>query len=511
MKVRVVAYLTVTVWDIIAKVYENIGQPIDDVRTIIKKTEGDKKVWGLYEKGLVATLNQAGTDSGKPQVMQYKPKNIRELSGWVAAIRPAFSSMKHYFLNREEFSYKIPEFDAILKSSDNFVLYQESIMATLVYAGFSEDATYGLLKAIAKKKEGIIEPIHDKFIKGFTEKTGSEEDALSVWRIIEDAVGYSFNSSHSYSVALDSLYGAYLKANYPLEYYSTVLNIYQGNTKKIAEIEQELDSFNIKIGPIVFGKSKSEYRADEKTRTIFKGINSVKFMNNRIAEELFTLSEEIDYTEDGKTYLDLFVDIIEKTSVDARQMKILINLGFFDKLGRQEEMLFVWEVMRGEGFPELVDEKFEDKRKFALKYDKNHKDNTKEKRLENINEYKQLLEQKKIPNKSVYEKIKYEIDYIGYAITRFPEVPSSYVVVTNINSKYTPILDLYQLKTGKTIKVKIKKNKFYDGNENPKICIGNVLKIIETHQEYGKRLVDGKWEDNKSVTWIFVDKLSIIS
>src|SRR5699024_568168 len=196
-------FLEVTVWDIISKGYQAIGQPIDDVRNLSKKVENDEKVWELYRKGLVSTLNQAGTKSGKPQIMQYSPQSVRELSGWVSAIRPSFASMKHYFLNRKEFSYGIAEFDNILESSDNFVLYQENIMATLVYAGFSEDETYGLLKAIAKKKEGIIEPIHDRFIKGFTEKTGSSENALMVWKIIEDAVGYGFNSSHAYSVALD--------------------------------------------------------------------------------------------------------------------------------------------------------------------------------------------------------------------------------------------------------------------------------------------------------------------
>lgn len=182
-------FLTVTVWNIIAETYEKIGQPIDDVRTLIKKTENDEKVWSLYEKGLVSTLNQTGTPSGKPQVMQYKPKNIRELSGWVSAIRPAFSSMKEYFLGRKEFSYDIPEFDTLLESSDNFILYQESIMKVLIYAGFSEDNTYSLLKAIAKKKEGIIEPIQEKFLNGFIEKTGSEENAKRVWQIVEDAVG----------------------------------------------------------------------------------------------------------------------------------------------------------------------------------------------------------------------------------------------------------------------------------------------------------------------------------
>ena len=182
-------YLAVTVWEIIAKVYEEIGMPIDSIRELTKKTKDDEKVWKLYEEGIVSTLNQTGTDSGRPQVMQYAPKDIRELSMWVSAIRPSFASMKSYFLNRKEFEYGIPTFDALLESSDNFVLFQESIMATLQFAGFPEDETYGLLKAIAKKKTGIIEPIHDRFIKGFVEKTDSLDDAKQVWRIIEDAVG----------------------------------------------------------------------------------------------------------------------------------------------------------------------------------------------------------------------------------------------------------------------------------------------------------------------------------
>ena len=168
-------YLAVTVWDIIAKVYNEVGQPIDSIRELTEKTKDDEKVWKLYEEGIVSTLNQTGTDSGRPQVMQYAPKDIRELSMWVSAIRPSFASMKSYFLNRKEFEYGIPAFDALLESSDNFVLFQESIMATLQFAGFPEDETYGLLKAIAKKKTGIIEPIHEKFIDGFIERIGEEQ------------------------------------------------------------------------------------------------------------------------------------------------------------------------------------------------------------------------------------------------------------------------------------------------------------------------------------------------
>lgn len=68
-----------------------------------------------------------------------------------------------------------------------------------------------------------------------------------------------FNSSHAYAVALDSVYGAYLKANFPLEYYSTILNIYEGNIPKQGEIFEELAKFGITVKPIEFGKSSGKY------------------------------------------------------------------------------------------------------------------------------------------------------------------------------------------------------------------------------------------------------------
>ena len=261
-------FLMVSVYDIISKVYAEIGEPIDDIKSLRAKTDGNEKVWKIYEQGLTATLNQTATDSSRPQVMQYKPKNVEELTAFVAAIRPSFASMKDYLLNRKPFSYNIPEFDKLLESSMHFVLFQENIMATLVYVGFPEDETYGLIKAISKKDHNLISGIKDRFINGFIEKTGSEENAYRVWQIIEDASAYGFNSSHALSVAYDSLYGAYLKSHYPLQYYAVTLNLYENDQDITALLTSELPYFNIELSDIKFGFSKSKYTYDKETMTI---------------------------------------------------------------------------------------------------------------------------------------------------------------------------------------------------------------------------------------------------
>ncbi|MFQ3543674.1 PHP domain-containing protein [Halobacillus rhizosphaerae] len=484
-------YLTVTVWKIIAEGFNAVGLPIPDVRELSKLVENDEKVWELYEKGLTATLNQTGTDSGKPQVMQYKPKSIRELSGWVSAIRPAFSSMKAYFLNRRPFSYEIPEFDAILKESDNFILYQENIMATLVYAGFPEDETYGLLKAIAKKKEGIIEPIHDRFIKGFVEKTGSEENALKVWKIIEDAVGYGFNSSHAYSVALDSIYGAYLKANHPLAYYSVVLNIYQSNKAQTANIMKELDYFGITVEQIEYGKSRGIYSADIDANKIYKGIASIKNMNEHVAEELYRLNQ----TETFENFLDLIIAVIERTSkINKTHMETLIKLDFFKKFGQKEKLLKIYTAVReGKG----------------IKYEKKQVEKTKAKRLPLLREY--YDEVMSTPNEKVdlFEQIAFEKDALGYAITKFENVNPNYCLVVDVNKKYKPKVFLYQIATGKEFMLKVEKKKFYTEDDDL-LYVGDVIEIIDVKEKYGWKNENGKWIENQDVLEPHLEKCKYI-
>src|SRR5699024_9894005 len=100
--------------------------------------------------------------------------------------------------------------------------------------------------------------------EGFIKNTGSDEWFNEVWQVVEDAVRYSFNASHSVSVAYDSLYGAYLKANYPLEYYKVALDHYNDDERRTNNLINELEYFNIKLKPIKFRYSSAEYTLNKK-------------------------------------------------------------------------------------------------------------------------------------------------------------------------------------------------------------------------------------------------------
>lgn len=79
-------YLKVQVWSLIRKTCElaNIKIPtIDELNELL-----DDKTFEIYEKGLTCTINQADSRFATDLIMKYKPKNVAEMSAFVAAIRP---------------------------------------------------------------------------------------------------------------------------------------------------------------------------------------------------------------------------------------------------------------------------------------------------------------------------------------------------------------------------------------------------------------------------------------
>lgn len=104
------------------------------------------------------------------------------------------------------------------------------------------------------------------------------------------------------------------------------------------------NKIGVKVTMPKWGLSRSEYFFDEERKIIAKGLASVKYMSSGIAEELYRLAHSKQY--------DCFTDVlydIEETSLDARQLDILIKLDFFSEFGNQRELLRITELFT-EGF-----------------------------------------------------------------------------------------------------------------------------------------------------------------
>ena len=92
-----------------------------------------------------------------------------------------------------------------------------------------------------------------------------------------------------------------------------------------------------------WGLSKSDYFFDRDKNVIAKGLSSIKYMSTKVAEELYDLAKRNRYEK----FVDLLIDIDQKTCVDTRQLDILIKLDFFSDFGNQRELLRITEMFYG--------------------------------------------------------------------------------------------------------------------------------------------------------------------
>lgn len=485
-------YLTVKVWKIISDFYKKINQPIPNIRELLHRV--DNKTWKLYEDGMTATLNQADTDISMSMLKRYKPKNDAEMSAFVAAIRPGFASLVNTFLDRQSYTTGVEEIDAILQPSYHFMLYQESIMAFLVWCGMKEDHTYDIIKKISKKKftPKAKEELRQELLAGYKVKLGTEKGFDEVWQVVDDAARYSFNAAHAVSVAYDSIYGAEAKEHHPLEYFTTVLNEYQSDNEKTSRIIAELDYFGIHLENIKFGKSKSEYTFDRNTNTIYKSISSIKYCNEVIANELYELGRNNTY----KDFVDVIRDIKTKTSVNSRQLQILTILNFFSDYGSNKKLLQIIEMFekfynRKQIKKADVEVLCIDLNEFEGCYDNETPKMYKELHMDRyVKKMSKKIEDKPL---SIKEQIKYEQEYLEYITYSNPKAPKNmfYVVEAKFyKDKTKPYLNLYNLRTGDTLKTKITSGKSFV--ERP-FQTGNVINVTEFRKKNKMKMVNGKW------------------
>lgn len=159
-------------------------------------------------------------------------------------------------------------------------------------------------------------------------------------QVILDASAYAFSWNHSDSYSAVGYICGYLRYYHPLEFLTAALNIFDDNLDKTTEIVRYASKVGIRVTPPKWGISKGEYFYDKEQNIIAKGLASVKYMSPGAAEELYNLSREKNYTR----FIDVLYDIDANTSLNTRQLDILIKLDFFSDFGNQRELIRICEL-----------------------------------------------------------------------------------------------------------------------------------------------------------------------
>lgn len=474
--------LTVTVWTIIRNVCELAEIEIPSIKELNELL--DEKTFAIYKNKLTCTINQADSQFATDLIAKYEPKSIDEMSAFVACIRPGFASLLDNFIERRPYTTGVEELDEILKDSYHYLMYQESIMKYLMWLGVKESESYDIIKKIAKKKfkEEELKVLKEELLEGWVRVVGKEEGFDETWRVVEDASRYSFNASHSLSYAYDSLYGAYLKAHYPLEYYTVALTLYDGDIERTSKLTKELPYFGIQIRNPKFRYSRADYFMDRETNSIYKGMNSIKYLNKKVAEELYELRDK-----EYNSFVDLLIDL-KDVSINSRQLDILVKLGFFEEFGKRKTLLDTIEI-----FNKLYGKKQFKKTDWKEELIRPFAQTETEKMFKGVDTIKLIIfmvSQLVDEDLSIKEIIKAELEYYGSVSYMNNELEDGSMIIVSLDTKYTPKTSMYNPKTGNAETVKISKRDF----KHQPLEVGDIIIVYNIYEKCKKtKNADGKW------------------
>lgn len=330
-------YLIVSVWKLISETFEAIGQPIMTIQELDKHL--DTKTFELFKKGLTATLNQVDGEWATKLMKEYQITNVREGAMFTAALRPSFESWRDIFIARKKYDTGCEQFDEVLKETGSFILFQENLMQFFEWLGVSPAESIGLIKKISKKKikPEDFEKLEGRLHENWIMQVGNDDKFFDIWKLVQSCISYGFAAPHATSTAYDMLYGAYLKSHYPVEYYTVCFNNYGSDEAKTTALTNELPSFGITLSPIKFRHSSDKYVCDKSTKSIYKSISSVKYLNSNVAATLYSMRDQ-----DFRTFLDF----LKVNPCDSRQTEILIKLDFFSEFGKSAKLLRIYEIFQ---------------------------------------------------------------------------------------------------------------------------------------------------------------------
>lgn len=399
-----------------------------------------------------------------------------------AVIRPACESFRNQFVKGIPFDNGLEEINNFFSETLSYIIFQENIMMFLQeFCGYSGSESDTVRRNIAKKKgtEQLLPEIEKRFVKYSTTNFNiSEEYAFEIikkfLKVVDDASMYGFSKNHSLPYSILGYKNAYLRYYYPLEYLTVQLNVNDGNIPKTDSIIEFVNKFtDIKIQEAKFGYSRAEYFCDKNTNTIYKGVKSIKYLNEQVGNELFEMSKNTNAT----SFYEL-LKILKTTSIQSNQLDILIKLDYFEDYGEINYLLEVVSIYNKFNDKKIISEKtlcnytdieIEYIKQFSRKTPSQYRDVDSDK-------IAQIILSNICVSKMTYkEKIMHELEYLGYIKSTLPSISNNveFVIETlyNNHGKYT--VKLFNLKSGLTRLVKVK-SKAYDENPFQKHDILNI-------------------------------------
>lgn len=423
---------------------------------------------------------------------------ITLLSMGNGAIRPAGASYRDELANGDIRTYDNEAINDFMSDTFGFLIFQCQIIGFLhQYCGYTMGEADVVRRHFAKKTgtDKDIPQIKAGFAKTMKEQYGmsqeeSDKTIADFIQVIEDASNYLFSLNHSQPYSYEGYAEGWLRYYYPVQFLTICLNVEQGDDSKTAALTVYAHNLGIKIKSPQFRHSKSDYFCDIDTKSIYKGLGSIKYMSSAVAEELYTMRDQ---------QFDNFIDFLfamqsMTNKPDSRQLDILIKIGYFAEFGPAKALLEgvrvfnlfyksktikldKWAEM---GYNTAMLEPYVGKltEKTASQ-------------LDNRGIILSILRSMKMPKTTIVDKLKWQIELLGYVDGSDPNSdPNNWLVLDGKITRYgTVYITAYNICYGAERTYRANK-KFWTNHQLSK---GDVIRAVLQEKNKMKKDANGEW------------------
>jgi DNA polymerase-3 subunit alpha len=323
----------------------------------------DAKTYDLLNKAETLGVFQLESGGMRDLCRKFQISSVEHITALVSLYRPGPMELIPEFIRRRQGEVKIeyehPLLEPIARDTYGILIYQEQVMqAAQVLAGYTLGGADLLRRAMGKKKREEMAKQRAVFVKGCKEKNQiPEKKADEIFDLLEKFAGYGFNKSHAAAYAIVAYQTAYLKANYPVEFFCAMMTNDMADTAKLSQYINEARAFGIEVlapdvneSQVYFAPAANRSREREfadgsspksaalqpRLQGIRFGLAAIKGVGEVAVETILKARNE-----GGKfTLLSDLCERVDSRTVNRKILEALIKSGACDGFGQTRATLF---------------------------------------------------------------------------------------------------------------------------------------------------------------------------
>lgn len=299
----------------------------------------DHKVYRLLQRGDTLGCFELEADSTRKMLQKLKPVCLQEIAFALVLshLEESDPGGVQDFLARlhevEEVEYFHPALSSILEETYGIILFQEQVMNILkTIADFTPGETEDLRRAMVRKDRVKIAEHKCKFVRNATAHALTAAEANYVYDKLYRNARFTFCKAHVITCAWLAYLSAYLKAHYPLEYITALINTYSDVDYRFRRYLHQARYQQMTILPVDI--NQSEMLATIINEKIRLGFLGVKGVGEKGAAEIIEKRQCRDFDS-----LEDFCQRIDVRLLPYTAVEYLVKAGAFDAFGLRKDLL----------------------------------------------------------------------------------------------------------------------------------------------------------------------------